>query len=150
MGAWVTYALGSENEELPAFVAIPDPRGTPQSSVNNWGPGFLPAVFQGTDFNAASPIRNLVRPDRISLERDRATRDYLKRLNERHLEKFPGDTELAARIASYELAARMQLSVPKISDLSTEPAHILSMYGADDSENKLKAGLLVTAFLPGD
>ncbi len=140
MGAWVTYALGSENEELPAFVAIPDPRGTPQSSVNNWGPGFLPAVFQGTDFNAASPIRNLVRPDRISLERDRATRDYLKRLNERHLEKFPGDTELAARIASYELAARMQLSVPKISDLSTEPAHILAMYGADDSENKLKAG----------
>ena len=139
MGAWTTYALGSENENLPAYVAIPDPRGTPQSSVNNWGPGFLPAVFQGTDFNAAAPIRNLARPDQITAVRDRATRDYLKRLNERHLEKFPGDSELAARIASYELAARMQLSVPAISDLSTEPQHILSAYGADDTENAVKA-----------
>jgi hypothetical protein len=139
MGAWVTYALGSENESLPAFVAIPDPRGTPQSSVNNWGPGFLPAVFQGTDFNAANPIRNLARPNEISLAKDVDTREFLKRLNERHLERFPGDTELAARIASYELAAKMQLSVPEISDLSTEPAHILKAYGADDTENKLKA-----------
>ncbi len=139
MGAWATYALGSENENLPAFVAIPDPRGTPQSSVNNWGPGFLPAVFQGTDFNASSPIRNLARPSQIPLNRDIATRKFLKRLNQRHLEQFPGDSELAARIASYELAAKMQLSVPAISDLSSEPAHVLKMYGADDSENKLKA-----------
>ncbi len=108
MGAWVTYALGSENEDLPAFVAIPDPRGKPQSSVNNWGPGFLPAVFQGTDFNAASPIRNLARPAGISSANDLATRELIKRLNERHLAQFPGDTELSARIASYELAARMQ------------------------------------------
>ena len=140
MGAWATYALGTENENLPAFVAIPDPRGKPQSSGNNWGPGFLPAVFQGTDFNASSPIRNLARPDSISLSRDQATRDFLKRLNERHMENFPQDTELAARIASYELAAKMQLSVPKINDLSTEPKHILEMYGADDTENDLKAG----------
>jgi len=139
MGAWATYALGSENENLPAYVAIPDPRGTPQSSVNNWGPGFLPAVFQGTDFNASKPVRNLARPKQISAERDKATRDFLKRMNERHLEKFPGDTELAARIASYELAAKMQLSVPEISDLSTEPEHILKMYGADDAQNKLKS-----------
>ena len=139
IGAWVTYALGSENENLPAFVAIPDPRGTPQSSVNNWGPGFLPAVFQGTAFNAASPIRNLARPANISPNADLATREFLKRLNERHLERFPGDTELAARIASYELAAKMQLSVPEISDLSTEPAYVLRAYGADDTENKLKA-----------
>jgi hypothetical protein len=139
IGAWVTYALGSENEELPAFVAIPDPRGTPQSSVNNWGPGFLPAAFQGTDFNAAKPIRNLARPAGISAGTDLATRDFLKRLNERHLERFPGDTELAARISSYELAARMQLSVPEVSDISTEPDHVLKMYGADDTENELKA-----------
>ena len=139
IGAWVTYALGSENQELPAFVAIPDPRGTPQSSVNNWGPGFLPAAFQGTDFNASKPIRNLARPAGISAETDLATRDFLKRLNNRHLEQFPGDTELAARISSYELAARMQLSVPEVSDISTEPAHILKMYGANDSENDLKA-----------
>ncbi len=139
IGAWSTYALGSENENLPAFVAIPDPRGTPQSSVNNWGPGFLPAVFQGTDFNAAKPIRNLARPNAIGIEQDLATRNFLKQLNERHLDKFPGDSELAARIASYELAAKMQLSVPKISDLSTESAHTLDAYGANDTENQLKA-----------
>ncbi|MDC0935966.1 DUF1501 domain-containing protein [Pirellulales bacterium] len=139
MGAWVTYALGSENDNLPAFVAIPDPRGTPQSSVNNWGPGFLPAVFQGTDFNAGSPIRNLARPAAIKTNKDVATRDFLKQLNERHLQRFPGDSELAARIASYELAAKMQLSVPGISDLSSEPAHILKAYGADDPNNQLKS-----------
>jgi hypothetical protein len=139
MGAWATFALGSENDELPAYVAIPDPRGKPQASVNNWGPGFLPAVFQGTDFNAAQPIRNLARPQSVSEKTDVATRDFLRRLNERHLERFPGDTELAARISSYELAARMQLSVPKVTDLSTEPEHLLTMYGANDPGNKLKA-----------
>ena len=139
IGAWASYALGSDNNELPAFVAIPDPRGTPQSSVNNWGPGFLPAVFQGTNFNAANPIRNLARPAGISNREDVATRAFLRRMNERHLAQFPGDTELAARIASYELAAKMQLSVPEISDLSTEPEHILSLYGANDSSNELKS-----------
>ncbi len=139
MGAWVIYALGSESQDLPAYVAIPDPRGKPQASVNNWGPGFLPAVFQGTDFNASRPVRNLERPPSVDPLTDKATRQYLERLNQRHLERFPGDTELAARIASYELAARMQLSVPRISDLSTEPAHVLHMYGADDTKNKLKA-----------
>jgi len=139
MGAWVTWALGSENQNLPACVAIPDPRGTPQSSVNNWGPGFLPAAFQGTDFNASKPIRNLARPDRLSAGDDLATRSFLKQLNERHLERFPGDSELAARIASYELAAKMQLSVPEVSDLSSEPDHIFKLYGADDTQNRLKA-----------
>ena len=76
MGAWTTYALGSENSDLPAYVAIPDPRGTPQSSVNNWGCGFLPAAFQGTDFNANNPIRNLARPSKISPTEDRATREF--------------------------------------------------------------------------
>ena len=139
MGAWVSYALGSENSDLPAFVAIPDPRGVPQASVNNWGSGFLPAVFQGTAFNTTEPIRNLAVPEGTSPETDRAVRDFLKRLNSHHLERYPGDTELAARIASYELAARMQLSVPEINDLSTEPAHVLAMYGADDTQNRVKA-----------
>ena len=147
IGAWATYALGSDNNELPAFVAIPDPRGTPQSSVNNWGPGFLPAVFQGTNFNAANPIRNLARPAGISNREDVATRAFLKRMNERHLAQFPGDTELAARIASYELAAKMQLSVPEISDLSTEPEHILSLYGANDSSNELKSSFAKNCIL---
>ena len=139
MGSWLTYALGSPNADLPAYVAIPDSRGTPQSSVNNWGPGFLPAAFQGVDCNDSKPIRNLRRPPGISGDADGATRDFLRSLNERHQRRFPGDSELAARISSYELAAKMQLSVPEVSNLDSEPAHILKMYGADDSKNKLKA-----------
>ena len=139
MGAWVTWALGTENQELPAYVAIPDPRGTPQSSVNNWGPGFLPAAYQGTDFNAANPLRNLDRPQGVDPETDRRTREFLLSLNRRHLEEYPGDSELSARIASYQLAARMQLSVPEVSDLATESASTIRLYGADDVENPLKA-----------
>ena len=138
MGAWVTYALGSTNQDLPAYVAIPDPRGKPQNSVNNWAPGFLPAAFQGTAFNAAQPVRNLARPEVITASRDAATRGFLQQLNTRHLERFPGDSELAARIASYELAARMQLTVPEVADLSSEPAHILRLYGADETGTKTK------------
>ncbi len=147
MGAWATWALGSANEELPAYVAIPDPRGTPQSSVNNWGPGFLPAAFQGTDFNANKPLRNLARPAGMSAKQDKATRSFLQRLNKRHLDKFPGDTELAARISSYELAARMQLSVPEVSDLSTETEATLKMYGADDVTNPLKTSFAKNCIL---
>ena len=120
-------------------MAIPDPRGTPQNSVNNWGPGFLPAAYQGTDFNTSLPIRNLARPDAIAKTADGRTLDFLQRLNERHLERFPGDTELAARISSYELAAKMQLSIPHVRDLSTESASTLALYGADDTHNTLKA-----------
>jgi hypothetical protein len=131
IGAWTSYALGSENENLPAYVAIPDPRGVPQSSGNCWNPGFLPAAFQGTDFNAAAPIRNLAKPEGISDQTDRKTREFLTRLNQHHLERYPGDSELAARISSYQLAARMQLSVPEVSDLSSETAQTLAQYGAD-------------------
>ncbi len=132
MGAWVSYALGSENEDLPAFVAIPDPRGLPQSTGNNWGAGFLPAVFQGTPWGSTRPIRNLVRPGTVSADTDLASRELLELLNRRHSERHPGDSNLEARIASYQLAAQMQLSVPQIADLSTEPEHILKMYGADE------------------
>lgn len=147
MGAWTTWALGTENENLPAYVAISDPRGTPQSSVNNWGPGFLPAAFQGTEFNASKPLANLGIPAGTNPKTDRATRDFLKRLNERHLERFPGDGELAARISSYELAARMQLSVREVTDLSTEPKSILREYGADDTSNPLKASFAKNCLL---
>jgi hypothetical protein len=82
------------------------------------GAGFLPAAFQGTEFNAINPIRNLARPGSIPSGRDSATRGFLQRLNEHHAERFPGDTELAARIASYELAARMQLTIPEVANLS--------------------------------
>ena len=139
MGAWTTWALGTENEDLPSYVAISDPRGTPQSSVNNWGPGFLPAAYQGTEFNAVKPLRNMEVPAGVGIEEDRETRRFLRELNQEHREGFPGDTDLAARISSYELAARMQLSVPEVTDLSTESAATLREYGADDSSNPLKA-----------
>ncbi len=138
MGAWATYALGSENDTLPAYVAIPDPRGAPQSAGNFWGPGFLPAAFQGTDFNATQPLRNLSRPSVFTEQTDRASREFIATLNRHHLERFPGDSELAARISSYELAARMQLSVPEVADISSEPAHILKMYGADAAGDPVK------------
>lgn len=140
MGSWVTYALGSENQELPAFVAIPDPRGVPQAAVNNWGAGFLPAAFQGTAFNAQKPIANLQPAGGLSAAEAVATRKLLATLNAEHQQHFPGDTELAARIASYELAARMQLSVPEVANLAQEPAYVLHEYGVDDAQNKVKAG----------
>ncbi|MGV3485859.1 MAG: DUF1501 domain-containing protein [Planctomycetaceae bacterium] len=139
IGGWVSYALGSENQELPAFVAIPDPRGVPQASVNNWGAGFLPAEFQGTPFSSKNAIRHLSPPQGITAAKDDAARALLRQMNQRHLEQHPADGKLAARIASYELAARMQLSVPEMSDLSTESAHTLKSYGADDESNPIKA-----------
>ena len=139
VGSWIGYALGTDNQNLPAFVSLLDPRGVPQNGSNNWGSGFLPATFQGTTWNAQNPVRHLSAPG-ITREADQAARRLLGQLNHRHLEAHPGDEKLAARIASYELAARMQLSVPEISDLSTEPAHVLRSYGADDTGNPIKAG----------
>lgn len=139
MGAWVTYAVGSDCADLPAFVAIPDPRGVPQVGPRQWASGFLPAAFQGTAFNADRPIANLTRPESISAGADAATRDFLKQLNERHLAAHPGDGDLAARIASYELAAKMQLAAAEVADFSKEGAATLSLYGADDTKNPLKA-----------
>ena len=139
MGAWGSYALGTENRNLPAYVAIPDPRGVPQQGPSNWTNGFLPAVFQGTVFNADTPLANLARPKRVSAEADRATRDLLKLLNDEHLARCPGDGELSARIAAYELAARMQLSAPEVSDLSRESAAMRRLYGLDD-KNAILAG----------
>jgi uncharacterized protein (DUF1501 family) len=111
----------------------------PQAAGNNWASGFLPALFQGTAFSANKPIRYLSTPAGIAPQEDRATSEFLRRMNERHLEQFPGDSQLAARIASYELAAQMQQSVPELTDLASEPAHVLAAYGADDTKNKVKA-----------
>jgi hypothetical protein len=130
IGAWVSYALGSENADLPAFVAIPDPRGAPQIGPANWSSGFLPAVFQGTPFNADKPIPNLKAPTPPETEGE--VRDFLKRLNDDHLKRHPGDSELSARIASYELAARMQLRAPEVGDLAREPETVHRLYGTDD------------------
>ncbi|MFN3158954.1 MAG: DUF1501 domain-containing protein [Rubinisphaera brasiliensis] len=130
-GSWVTYALGTENQELPAFVAINDPRGLARSGKNNFGNGFLPAAFQGTDFTAQNPPTNLQRPDRVSRRQDQKTVDLLQRLNAKHLEQYPGDADLAGRIASYELAGKMQTSVPDVMDLSGETESTLKAYGVE-------------------
>ncbi|MGI9244767.1 MAG: DUF1501 domain-containing protein, partial [Verrucomicrobiales bacterium] len=130
-GAWVTYALGSECEELPAFVAINDPRGLARSGKNNFGSGFLPAAFQGTDFSAKNPPANLRRPNGYTAADDLATTSLLQRLNAKHLTGYPDDANLAARIASYELAGQMQMSVPTMMDLSAEPESIHREYGTD-------------------
>jgi len=147
VGAWVTYALGTINQELPAFVAIPDPRGVPQVGPRQWSSAFLPAMFQGTPFNADRPIANLARPTSISPEADLSSRDFLARLNGLHLAEHPEDTDLAARIASYELAAKMQLAAAEVSDLSREDAATLKQYGADDTSNKAKAGFAKNCIL---
>ena len=139
MGAWTTYALGSECDDLPAFVAIPDPRGVPQIGPRQWASGFLPAVFQGTPLGADRPIPNLARPASLSEATDGATRDFIRQLNDDHLARNPGDSDLAARIAAYELAGRMQLSAPRVADLSGESASTLASYGADDPANPTKA-----------
>lgn len=137
-GAWVSYALGTEDRDLPSFVAIPDPRGIPQVGPNHWNSGFLPAVFQGVAFNADEPIPNLATPSDISPAAEGATLDFLKALNDHHLARHPGDAELSARIAAYELAARMQLSASEVSNLSRETPVTLELYGANDN-NRLKA-----------
>ncbi len=126
------------NQDLPAFVAIPDPRGVPQTGPNNWSAGFLPAVFQGTAFNADQPIPHLAPPRQITAAADVSGRQFLKFLNERHLRQFPDDADLSARIASYELAAKMQLRAVEVSDFSKESEATKQMYGLHDS-NKLKA-----------
>ncbi len=130
-GSWVTYALGSECDDLPSFVAINDPRGLARSGKNNFGNGFLPAAFQGTDFNSQNPPNNLSRPSSISKTDDLATVELLKKINAKHFEKFPGDADLAARISSYELAGKMQTSVPNVMNLSAEPNFILDEYGVN-------------------
>ena len=138
VGSWVSYALGTENQDLPAFVAIPDPRGVPQVGPNHWNAAFLPTVFQGVAFNADQPIPNLATPKQIGADAERSTRDFLKFLNDRHLAQHPGDSELSARIASYELAARMQLNAAELGNFANETSATLALYGVNDS-NTLKA-----------
>ena len=137
-GAWASYALGSENENLPTYVAIPDIRGEPPNGQANWSNGFLPARHQGILLSSHRPIRNLERPEQIPVEEEQATSALIRMLNKRHAESHPGQSELEARISAYSLAARMQLSAPEVSALSAEPGHIHRLYGTD-SPNPLLA-----------
>ncbi len=133
VGAWVTYGLGSENQNLPAFVVIYDARGGPFSGPSNWGAGYLPAAYQGTVFRSqGDPILDLAPPPQhVTPEKERARLDHLAWLNQLHAEKYPGSTELAARIASYELAYRMQSCAPETVNISQETEETKRLYGLD-------------------
>src|SRR5262249_45594563 len=137
-GAWASHALGSANESLPTYVAIPDVRGEPPNGKANWGQGFLPARHQGVVLAAQQPLRNLARPAGVGEEEEAATREFLRFLDDRHARATPGSSDLAARIAAYELAGRMQASAPEAADLGREPTALRHRYGADDA-NPLKA-----------
>lgn len=136
-GTWLSYALGSENENLPTYVAIPDIRGEPPNGKANWSNGFLPARYQAIVMSDHQPIRNLQRPEAISAGEDEESRQLLDRLNRGFADANAGESDLQARVAAYELAARMQLSAPEVSDFSQEPAETKRLYGIDDS-NSLK------------
>ena len=149
-GSWVSYALGSETDELPAFVVLPDHRGLASNGAKNWASAFLPAEQQGTVIRPGAdvPIADLNAPVSRSLTTasDRAGLDVLRRLNSRYAEDRAGDDRLAARVRSYELAAAMQLSATDALDLSQEPKHIQELYGlapegpgVDDTTINVKA-----------
>lgn len=137
VGAWVSHAMGSESRDLPAYVALPDPVGLPWTGKAAWGNGFLPALHQGTMLNpsAANPVPDLFAAKSAGfVTRDAETEGLalLKQMNRRHQQLSAEDTRLEARIASYELAARMQLAVPGVLDLQGETAATRKLYGMDD------------------
>jgi len=134
-GAWVTYGLGTENQNLPAFMVMYDTlgRGLPKGHASNWGAGFLPGVYQGTALNAqGQPINNLARDSEMTEPQQRAQLDLMRQLNTVNLERSQRDSELAARIESYELAYRMQMAAPEALDIAAEPEHIRTMYGVEE------------------
>ncbi len=140
MGAWVTYGLGSVSEELPAFVVLPDPRGLPPGGVINWGAGFLPAIHQGTTLNTdpeKPPIADLFPHKDFAHLRgasEQSSRDFLQTLNRAHAAERAGNTELEARIAAYELAARLQLSAPEATDLRGESDATKKLYSLEHED----------------
>ena len=131
MGSWVTYGLGSESRDLPAFVVFSSGKKGPSGGNSCWGSGFLPTVHQGVQFRSSGdPVLYLSNPDGVDAELQRDTLDTVRKLNERR-QQLTGDPEIATRISSYEMAFRMQASAPELMDLSKEPKHVLEMYGAE-------------------
>ena len=137
MGAWISYALGSANENLPTLVVLPDPRGYPPNGPGNWSAGFLPAAHQATMIRAGTPnpIYDLFPPDKakfITKDSEKASLRALEAMNREHLATHEGDSRLEARIASYEMAARLQLSAPEVLDISGESEATKKLYGLDN------------------
>jgi hypothetical protein len=139
LGAWTTYGLGTENQNLPAFVVMTDTAAQPFNGPRNWGAGFMPAVYQGTKLQPAStePFANLHTPASVGDQRQREKLALLDQLNRRHAEARPDITELEARIASYELAFHMQAQAPEAVDLATESAATKSLYGMDEKKTEV-------------
>jgi len=138
IGSWVNYGLGTVNQNLPGFVVMLDPRGGPISGAKNWSSGYMPASYQATVINAGStPILDLQRPEGETDGIQRQMLDTLHEYNSEH-EAVRGDnSNLAARIASYELAYRMQSSAPEATDIHSEPAAIQEMYGINDKQTEV-------------
>ncbi|HEV3021581.1 MAG TPA: DUF1501 domain-containing protein, partial [Pirellulales bacterium] len=133
LGAWCLYGLGSECENLPGYVVLTDSNDTPPGGNRNWGTGFMPATYQGTRFRDGKvPILDVAPPDAPAGSRQRGKLDFIQRLNREHLEARQEDARLEARIASYELAFRMQAAAPEAINLASETAATRDMYGLDD------------------
>ena len=147
LGSWVNYGLGTENANLPAFIVMQDfPRSQVAGGPRNWGTGFMPAVYQGTRLEGgAEPIANLRTPAEVGAERQRGKLDLLDRLNRRHLESRSDQSELDARIRSYELAFRMQAEAPEAVDLSAETDETRALYGCDDPAAEVTGRLCLLA-----
>ncbi|HUQ94891.1 MAG TPA: DUF1501 domain-containing protein [Bryobacteraceae bacterium] len=137
VGSWISYGLGSENENLPSFVVLPDARGLPPCGVANWGNGFLPAAHQGVIFGGQKqPIADLHPPKTISPREQVATYDLLTEINEEHLRQNPGEDALVARIKAYELAAKMQVTAPEVTSIAGETAATKEAYGLNDPASR--------------
>jgi hypothetical protein len=135
LGAWVTYGLGSSSDNLPGFVVIKDSEGTVVNGARNWGSGFMPAVYQGTEFSPeGAPVRNLGTPDGVGEARQREKLDLLGEINREHAEARPDNSELEARIRGYELAFRMQTEAPEAIGLGNESPATRRLYGMDEPE----------------
>lgn len=133
LGSWATYGLGSENQNLPGFVVMLDPRGGPIGGAPNWGNGYMPATYQGTQFRTnGSPIIDLQPPAGVTRASQREQLDLLAALNGKHRQARPAESELLARIETYELAFRMQQHAPEAVDLAQESAATQQLYGIDD------------------
>ncbi len=135
VGSWVTYGLGAESRDLPAFVVMSDPkgRGLPKGHAANWSAGYLPGVYQGTHLRpTGDPIDNLKLPTQMTSTTQRGQLDLLQQLNSIHRQQHPAEADMLARIESFELAFRMQTAAPQVLDLAQESQSMLDLYGVDD------------------
>ena len=137
LGSWIVYALGSESQELPAYMVLTDPGGPPVDGANNWSSGFMPPLYQGTVLRPKEPrILNLDPPPQLRGDLQAQNLAFLGHLNQLHLDRHPGEADLEARIRSYELAAAMQTAAKEALDVSGEPGYIRRMYGLDEDHTR--------------